>query len=141
MEHDHGKANGDHQEMMRKEHMRNLWAFCGTIALGTWLLSSPATFGYSRSTMVWSDVISGALLMVFGFVSLSARRFWARWVTCAAGIWLLFAPLVFWAPSATAYATDNLVGALVIAFSIVVPGMPDMSMEAMTGPGPDVPPG
>ncbi len=45
-------------------------------------------------------------------------------------------PLVFWAPAA-AYTNDTLVGALAIAFSVLVPGMPGMSM----GKGPDVPPG
>jgi hypothetical protein len=73
-------------------------------------------------------------------LSLNPKRGWARWANCFIGIWLLFAPLVLWAPTAAAYISDTLVGALVIAFSILVPGMPGMSMEAMMS-GPDVPPG
>lgn len=47
----------------------------------------------------------------------------------AVGVWLLFAPLFFWAPSAAVYANDTLVGALVITRSILVPMMPGMSHE------------
>ena len=50
------------------------------------------------------------------------------------GIWLLFAPLVFWAPTAGAYLNDTLVGTLVIAFSILIP-------HGMAMSGPDLPPG
>jgi hypothetical protein len=48
--------------------------------------------------------------------------------------------LVFWSPSAAAYVNDTLVGALLIAFSVLISMMPGMSMEGMMG-GPDVPPG
>jgi uncharacterized membrane protein len=50
------------------------------------------------------------------------------------GLWLAFAPLVFWAPDAAAYANDTLIGMLVITFAVLVPMM-------MTMPGPEVPPG
>ena len=53
--------------------------------------------------MVWSDLISGALLVVLGLLSLSPHRLWAPWGACFVGIWLQFAPLVFWAPTAAAY--------------------------------------
>ncbi|HEX21747.1 MAG TPA: vitamin K epoxide reductase family protein, partial [Actinobacteria bacterium] len=56
------------------------------------------------------------------------------------GSWLLFAPLVFWTPLPAAYANATLVGSLVIAFSILVPMMPGMSMSGMMGK-PDIPPG
>lgn len=50
------------------------------------------------------------------------------------------APLVFWTPLPVAYHNDTLIGTLVIAFSVLVPMMPGMSMAGMMG-GPDVPPG
>ena len=55
-------------------------------------------------------------------------------------MWLLFAPLVFWAPTAAGFSNDTLVGALVVAFSILVPGMP-MAPGMRMEPGPDVPRG
>ncbi|KQB60251.1 hypothetical protein [Acidovorax sp. SD340] len=79
----------------------------------------------------WSDLASGTLIMLFGALSLSPRFSWAQWGNAAVGFWLLFAPLVFWAPSAAVYNNDRLVGALVIAFAILVPMMPGMSMESM----------
>jgi len=36
---------------------------------------------------------------------------WAPWTASAVGVWLLFAPLVFWAPTAAAYGNDTLIGA------------------------------
>lgn len=55
---------------------------------------------------------------------------------------MLFAPLVFWSSDAGAYANDTLVGALVIAFSVLIPMMPSRAHhEVMMAPGPDTPPG
>src|SRR3546814_11256566 len=88
-----------------------------------------------------SDVISGMLLMLFGAMSLSKRTAWfGQWAVCFVGIWLLFAPLVFWSPSAAQYQNDLIVGALVIAFSVLVPMMPGMSMAGMMDPK-TIPPG
>jgi uncharacterized membrane protein len=46
-------------------------------------------------------------------------------------LWLLFAPLIFWSPSAAVYANDTFIGALVITFAILVPMMPGMSHKGM----------
>jgi hypothetical protein len=81
--------------------------------------------------LAWSDLVSGLLVILFGALALSPRFSWAQWANTAVGIWLLFAPLVFWSPSAAVYANDTLIGALVIAFSILVPMMPGMSHESM----------
>jgi uncharacterized membrane protein len=64
-------------------------------------------------------------------LSLSRRFSWAQWANAIAGVWLLFAPLLFWSPSAAVYVHDTLIGALVIAFAILVPMMPGMSHESM----------
>ena len=56
------------------------------------------------------------------------------WAGGAVGTWLLFAPLVFWSPSAAGYLNDTVIGALAIGAAILVP-------HGMTMPGPDVPPG
>jgi hypothetical protein len=55
-------------------------------------------------------------------------------------VWLLFAPILFWAPTAAEYTNDTLVGALVIAFAVLVAGMPGMDISVMMN-GPDIPPG
>jgi uncharacterized membrane protein len=121
---------------------RWIWRDFANIALGFWLLASPATLGYRSDAMAWSDAVSGILIILLGLLTLFPRFDLARWGICFTGIWLLFAPLVFWAPDAAAYANDTLVGALVIAFSVLIPMMPSRSHhDVMTGPGPDTPPG
>ncbi|GAB3555127.1 hypothetical protein GCM10027343_43720 [Noviherbaspirillum agri] len=152
--------------MLINDHLSMLWPHFVNLMLGLWLITAPFAFGYlSAHTpdpgilrvaaernlpsvetrdlfLTYSDVISGALIILFSALSLSPkRRFsWAQWANAVVGFWLLMAPLVFWAPLPIAYHNDTLVGALVIAFAVLVPMMPGMSMEGMMG-GPDVPPG
>jgi Vitamin K epoxide reductase family/SPW repeat len=134
----HTSRAGDHAEMLR--HW--IWRDFANITLGVWLLSSPVTLGYRSLAMASSDIISGALIVVLGTLTLTPRFDLARWGICAVGLWLLFAPLLFWTPDAGAYANDTLVGALAIAFSVLIPMMPSRAHhEVMTMPGPDTPPG
>ena len=120
-----------------------IWPHFANMTLGVWLITSAFALAYRSTALQWSDVSSGALVIVLSALSLSGRpfwKFWAPWATSLVGVWLLFAPLVFWAPTAAAYANDTLLGALVIVFAILAPGMPmaaGMSME----PGVDVPQG
>jgi uncharacterized membrane protein len=125
--------------MMEDEHRKILWVHILNVVLGVWLVTSPVTFGYQNGGMLWSGIISGALLVVFGLLSLNAHRLWAPWAACFVGLWVSFAPLVFWSSSPAAYVNDTLVGALVVAFSVLVPGMPGMMM--FMKPGPEIPPG
>jgi nucleoside-diphosphate-sugar epimerase/uncharacterized membrane protein len=159
-----GQADGDMARQMREQHFKLLWVHWLNILLGAWLLASPFAFGafdgsgFSEAVLrvtaergladpaqraAWlgtSDLVSGALIMIFGALSLSPRWSWAQWANAAVGTWLLFAPLVFWAPSAAAFNNDTVVGCLVIAFAVLVPMMPGMSMAAMMDPS-DLPPG
>ena len=160
------ERGGEHPDMMVEDHRKMLWPHYMNLMLGFWLLTSPLLFGYLSDfvpdanqlrvmaerglpsfelrnlAMTWSNVISGVLVIVFSVLSAdSARRNpWAQWANAAVGFWLLFAPLVFWTPLPEAYANDTFVGSLVIAFSVLVPMMPGMSMEGMMGK-PDSPPG
>jgi hypothetical protein len=160
---------GDHREMVRKMRSPWLWTNFAVIALGVWLITSPATFGYGNlaqigdrvarvteqrglpslafrgAALTWSDIVSGVLLVVFGTLSLwphSRTDFFGRWGMCFVGIWLQFAPLIFWSPSPTVYTNDTLIGALVITLSVLVSMMPGMAHhKAMMKPGPEIPPG
>jgi uncharacterized membrane protein len=114
---------------------------------------SPLTFGYGVATvapsggrdvwlslatrislMTWSDLLSGLLLIIFGWRALSPNRPVSLWICCGVGVWLNFAPVLFWAPTAVAYLNDTLIGALVIALTILIPGMPNMIMYMEMGP-------
>jgi hypothetical protein len=162
-----GRHGGGHQMMMGKEdrmemlhmhHMQTLWIYWSLIILGIWMVMSPLTFDYGRavaepsggrdvwlslsqriSFMKWSDIISGLGLIFFGWRSLTPNRPISVWIACFIGIWLSMAPLLFWSPSDLAYLNDTLVGALVIALTILIPGMPNMIMYMKMGS--EVPPG
>lgn len=146
-----------HMEQMAAMRRRMLWVHYLVIALGVWLLTSPFQFGLFdpggvqtvrditaerqlwptdlRTRLTgWNDIGSGLLLILFGALSISPRFKWAQWGTTAVGLWLLFAPLIFWTPSAAAYLNDTIVGALAIAFSVLVPMMPGMSHKGMMDP-------
>jgi hypothetical protein len=161
---DDDRMGDPHMHHMYMQHLQRLWVHFAVIALGAWLLASPATLGYLDSgsfgpavdrvtaerhlplpelraqAMMWSDLAAGCLLILFGSLSLFWRLRWAQWGTCFTGIWLLFAPLVFWSPDAASTNNDLLIGALAITFSILVPMMPGMSMAAMKAEE-DIPPG
>ncbi|MGH2604018.1 MAG: vitamin K epoxide reductase family protein, partial [Dehalococcoidia bacterium] len=129
--------------MTRQMREKWLWTNITVASLGLWLVSSPFTFGYNSDRMTWNDVISGILLALCAGLALIPRYdFWGRWGAAFVGVWLQFAPLVFWAPSAVAYVNDTLVGALAVALTILAPMMPGMAhhMEMMK-PGPEIPPG
>ena len=120
-----------------------MWPHFANMVLGLWLVTSVFAQDYRSQALRVSDIVSGTLVILFATLSLSHRpsvKFWAPWANSLVGVSLLFAPLVFWAPTAAAYANDTLLGALVVVFAILAPGMPmprQMSMAA----GPDVPPG
>ncbi len=161
-----GVAGHDHGQMLRDEHLSALWPHYVNLLLGLWLVTSPFAFGYlgefvpdenllrvmrerdlpsfewRNLAMTWSDVASGALIVLFSALAATpSRRWpWSQWACAVVGFWLLFAPLVFWTPLPVAYANDTIIGALVIAFAVLIPMMPGMSMAGMMG-GPDVPPG
>lgn len=150
---------------MEADARRTRWAHFANIGLGLWLAASPLVYDavteetvsatvravtqerglpsveWRAGALMASDVVSGLLIALFGALSLSKRTSWfAQWANAGIGIWLLFAPLFLWSPSAAQYNNDLLVGALVIAFAVIVPMMPGMSMAGMMDPK-VVPPG
>lgn len=164
-QHDDDGRQPDTQQMLVSHHRQTLWIPWTLILLGTWQLLAPFTLGYGNDALwtvpsggrgpwfadvqthdalrasltTWSAVASGALLVVFGWRALRPDRPIALWGTCLVGVWLVFAPVVLWAPTAAAFANDSLVGLLVVALTILIPGMPNMikfmQMGAATPPG------
>ncbi|WCP15687.1 hypothetical protein sphantq_04171 [Sphingobium sp. AntQ-1] len=160
----HG-AHGDHMAMMDRDERRARWALYANIGLGLWLASSPLIYDsmtaqrvgeaarfvtldrglpsieWRASALAVSDLVSGLAIALFGALSLVPRtKTWAQWAVAFVGIWLLFAPLIFWSPSAAQYNNDLLIGSAVIALSVLVPMMPGMSMAGMMDPK-NIPPG
>lgn len=153
-----------HEKSMENMHFNMLWVHFATMMMGVWLATSPFVFGTFTDTQfsegllgvtrernlwdpdfrnlltAWNDLIVGTLIVFFAVLSLSRRGGLAQWTNAVLGVWLLFAPIVFWAPSPAVYANDTLVGCFVIAFTILIPMMPGMSMKGMMD-GSEVPPG
>ena len=157
----------DHEqrlEKLRMHHKQTLWIPWTLLMLGVWMVLAPFTLGYGnealwvapsggrgvwlsdrlwtelRATlMTWSDILSGLLLIFFGWRALTPNRPKSWWICCFVGIWLSFAPLIFWAPTAAAYLNNTLVGVWVIALTVLIPGMPNMIMYMKMGP--PTPPG
>ena len=155
----HSDAHMNHDEhmaQMAQQERNTRWAHLANIGLGLWLASSPAVYDavsaetvretvlavtadrglpsveWRASALAVSDIASGLAIALFGALSLSKRTAWfAQWAVTFVGIWLLFAPLLFWSPSAAQYLNNLIVGSLVIAFSVLVPMMPGMSMAGM----------
>lgn len=158
------KASGAGQPPSRMDklvshHKKTLWIYWTLIGLGLWLMVAPFTFGYLNSEiwvdpsggrgvwfsdktytelrawlMTWSDVISGALVVLFGWRSLKPNRPKSLWACCFVGVWLTFAPILFWSPLSSAYLNDTIVGMALIALTILIPGMPNMMMYMKMGP-------
>jgi nucleoside-diphosphate-sugar epimerase len=155
-----GRIVAEYQALARFEHQQTLWCHLTNVALGFWLIASPSVFGlaqtfmqagfpgapngrgllYSSTFMTISDVAAGALIVLFGLLSLQRDAGWARWSTAAVGLWLLFAPILFWTTSPAAYANDTLAGALAIILAVGVPSAPGISPAGRVS-GPDAPPG
>ncbi|MEX2617260.1 MAG: NAD-dependent epimerase/dehydratase family protein [Alphaproteobacteria bacterium] len=134
------KLRARHEEQNREAHSRFIWAHFATMGLGFWLATSPPILGYESAALVISDFVSGILLIMSALVSLSTRYGLVRWVTAAIGLWVMSAPLIFWAPTAAAYLNDTLVGALAFGFAVLTRPPPGVSaVAALTGP--TVPPG
>ncbi len=134
------KIRRRHEQHYREQHANSLWAHFLNMALGCWLLTAPATLAYESAAMHYSDWASGALLLIFGGLSLSWQLGWARWAAACVGLWLLAAPLVFWAPTAEAYLNSTLTGMLAIALAVCVRPTPGVSCVAAET-GPEIPPG
>lgn len=146
-------------EMLRMHHKNTLWIYWTIPLLGVLAMCAPFSFGYLNETlwvdpagdrgvwfsdgthtslrawlMTWSDVISGLLLIVFGWRSLTPNRPKSLWACCFVGMWLTFAPIIFWAPTVGAYVSDTIIGIAVMALTVLIPGMPNMMMFMQHGP-------
>lgn len=121
--------------MMALEHYGPYrWVQAPIAVLSLWLMTSPFTLGYTDRALVWSDVVSGLIVLGMSLFALKPQRGLMSWLISFVGLWLLFAPLAFWAPGPAAYANDTLVGALLIGFALLIPMGTRME-------GPVVPPG
>lgn len=160
----HEMTRDDRLQMLAMHHKQTLWIYWTLPLLGLWMLCAPFSLGYFNEALwvqpsggrgVWfseqthdslrawlmtaSDILSGLVLLVLGWRTLKPNRPVSLWGCGFVGIWLTFAPVLFWAPTAASYLNDTVVGMLLIALTILIPGMPNMIMYMQHGP--PTPPG
>ncbi|MCU7554106.1 NAD-dependent epimerase/dehydratase family protein [Alteromonas sp. ASW11-19] len=134
------KIRHNHIKQFRQQHDHFLWAHFLNMGLAFWLITAPFLTGYQSQSMIASDIASGVALFIFASLSLSWKLSAARWACGAIGLWVLNAPLVFWAPTAQAYLNDTFVGMLIIGLAVCSRPTPGVSIVAAQT-GPDTPPG
>jgi len=141
-------ANPEHirqryESEYQQQHQQSLWAPFTIIGLGFWLLCSPLTFAYQSTALTYSDICSGLVVVVLGWMSLSGAKSMqlARWGLAAVGLWLLFAPLLFWAPTAVAYLNNTVTGSLIMGLALCVRPFPVLMSPTAAVTGPSIPPG
>lgn len=119
--------------MSEQAAVRGNWTAFATVAMGAWLIAFPISFSEISMGILWSDIISGILLIALGIYALRSSEWWIPWAQSLVGVWLQFAPLLFWAPKAVSYINDTLVGVIVIALAILL--RPNPIEEAVPGGG------
>ena len=129
-----------HEAQVRSDHRANRWAHFVNIGLGTWLITQPLLINVQEPLLRWSEMVLGAMLMLFAALALSWRAQWARWICAGIGTLVMGAPFLFSTGNAAAYLSDTLVGALIFGFAVCTKPNPGPSAVA-AHTGPDVPVG
>ena len=125
------------EKQLVKSYTSGIWCYLVTNFFGAWLFFAPITFGYTSDACFWNDICIGLIVLVLSKIALFRKGWWAPWIICLCGIWLQFAPLLFWAPDPVIYLNDTLIGVLLISFSLLIPGFPGV----VESQGHAIPPG
>jgi nucleoside-diphosphate-sugar epimerase/uncharacterized membrane protein len=120
-----------HETRYVEEHQRTRWAHFINIALGAWLVLAPITHGYAQTGTAISSVLAGATTMFLASLSLSWRFRAARWALAVVGLYIMAAPLLFWAADAAAYLDGTLIGALVTGLAVAIRPTPGIAPVAV----------
>ena len=134
-----GKSSTEFLEDVEKYQYKIFWTYAANCSLALWLLLNHFLFDYKSANLIFSDTVSGALIIFFEFVSFSPRRVALRWCTTLVAVWLLLAPFIFWSPTPAVFLIDTVIAVFIITFSFLIPGLPGKADYLL--PGPDRPPG
>lgn len=95
-----------------------MWAQIINAVLGIWLMIAPAILGAGK-TIADNDHIVGPIIISFAVISWWEATRVVRLFNVPLGAWLLLAPWVLGYENTMAIVNDMVVGAFVIAFSLV----------------------
>ncbi len=133
-----GKNAQQFLEEALRHNYKTLWTFIANGILAIWLISQPFLLDYKSAALMKSDIISGIIVILVETLAFIPRFAPIRWGTAAVAFWLLLAPLIFWSPTPTTYLVDTLMACLLIAFAMLIPGLPGRAGIELSGP--DKPP-
>ncbi|MER9251981.1 NAD-dependent epimerase/dehydratase family protein [Mesorhizobium sp. M0598] len=152
LQHPLERSDDEVEAETERHRAATLWAPLTNVAIGLWLVTSPFTLGLfdpasapippalgheiaSPETrdgrLGISEIVSGLAILSLALVGMRRRWHGLQWITASIGVWVMFAPLLFWTTSAGAYATDTLAGMLIIAFAVMIPPTPGISRRAL----------
>jgi uncharacterized membrane protein len=114
-----------------------VWPHAINTAIGLGLAATSLSIENHPQNLLWSDLASSAAIIILSAMATTGRFAWVSWVCAGVGIWLIGAPLVFWAPTPFAYNLDTLAGCMVFTFAAIVPSLVSERVDN----GPAVPPG
>lgn len=129
-----------YEDQRRAAHASTRWAHFLNIALGLWILTQPIVVQVREPALFWSEIVLGALLVIFASLSLSWRLTWARWASAATAAVIMAVPFLFWTSNPASFLSDTFVGALAFGLAVGTRPEPGTSIVAATS-GPDTPPG
>jgi len=133
-----GKDAQQFLEETERYNYQILWSYLVNGILAIWLISQPFLLNYESPALMKSDIISGVIVILVEILAFIPRLALIRWGTAVVAFWLLLAPLIFWSPTPTVYLVDTLIACLLIAFAILIPGLPGRAGIQLSGP--DKPP-
>jgi len=94
------------------------WTGWSNVALGAWLVISPAVLGYGAvRAALWNDLLLGTLVIIAGRAAASGEAPAASWANVLFGLWLIASPFMLGYGSThhPAAAGNNIVFGLAIA--------------------------
>jgi uncharacterized membrane protein len=109
------------------------WIYVINSLFALWLISAPATMGYDSKALMISDLVSGFLILVASIIAINFKKDSMKWFIGMIGLWLTFAPILFWAPDAASYANDTIIGTLLMMTSLIVPSLVESAEPHDTG--------
>ncbi len=95
------------------------WSLTLSIAIGAWLMLSPAAFGIGiEEPAADSDHLVAALVVVFAVISLAEVARPVRFLNVPLGLWLVATPWFLAGASASSRANDLLAGLAIALLSL-----------------------
>jgi nucleoside-diphosphate-sugar epimerase len=123
----------DLQRLRRRDarlHYQNRWSYLAAAALGAWLLLDGFAWGAMEPGLAFSNALSGVAIIVLAALCYASGGAAFRWLAVAAGMWVAFAPLVFFAANSASYLAGTLIGGMVMLFAAALPPEPGAGVNA-----------